>query len=414
MGKRKKLLAGIDVGSTKICTCIGLNEGNNLRVLGTGWAPSKGLKKGVVVNLTETINSVKQSLELAESEAKLVVESASVSVGGNYLRSVNSVGETDIRGKHGRVSAEDVARVIDAAQKAELPKEFEIIHALTQNFSVDNQVEIIDPIGLAGKQLSVNLHLVMNASAVVENIVSSINKAGVVVDRVVMQQLASAEAVLTEDEKELGSVLVDIGGGTTDISVYSKGTIWHSEVLPMGGNLITKDIAIGLKAPLEEAEEVKRTLGSVYPDEVPEEEILEIGQIGTGRKRTITRRLLCQIVEARCEEILETIAQVVRKVGIKKNLVTGVILTGGGSLQQGLIHRAEEILDLPIRLGEPYGFITRDQSILNPAYSTALGLLKHSVSMSNESLTNALKPNLLNKPKATTERLKNWILDKIG
>ena len=182
----------------------------------------------------------------------------------------------------------------------------------------------------------------------------------------------------------------------------------------MGGNLITKDIAIGLKTPIEEAEEAKKLLGSVYPSDVPEEEILEISQIGTGRKRTISRRLLCQIIEARCEEILETIGKVIRKVGIKRDLVTGIILTGGGSLQHGLIERTEEILDLPIRLGEPFGFNTKDQAILHPAYSTALGLLKNSVSASSESLTDALKPTLFNKPKATTERLKNWIIEKIG
>jgi len=279
---------------------------------------------------------------------------------------------------------------------------------------VDNQDEINDPIGLSGERLSVHLHLVMNVSAVIENTISAINKAGVVVDKVVMQQLASAEAVLTEDEKELGSVLIDIGGGTTDISVYSKGSIWHSEVLPMGGNLITKDIAIGLKAPLEEAEEIKKELGSVYPFDVPEEEVLEIGQIGTGRKRTISRRLLCQIIEARCEEILEAIEKVIRKVGIKKDLVTGIVLTGGGALQEGLTRRAEEMLDLPIRLGAPCGFEVRDQAVLHPAYSTALGLLKIHAWTASESLAKAIRPRLFDKPKATTEKLKNWFFEKIG
>jgi cell division protein FtsA len=267
---------------------------------------------------------------------------------------------------------------------------------------------------MSGRSLSVTLHLVFNASSVVQNIVNAINKADVVVSGVAMQQLTSAEAVLTEDEKELGSVLIDMGGGTTDIAIYKQGYIYHSEVIPLGGTLITKDIAIGLKAPLEEAEEIKKEMGAVFAHSVPEEEIVEITEVGTGRHRSISRRLLCQIVEARSDEILNAIAKVIRKVGIQSDLITGAVLTGGGSLLEGLPERAEQILGLPVRVGYPTGFVTRSDEIFHPAYSTALGLLKYAEHAQDAETTEITKSALLATPRATTERLKNWIIDRIG
>ena len=414
MAKKKWLIVGIDVGTTKICTAIARQRGDRMEVLGSGWTPSRGLKRGVVVNLSETVNSVRHSLEEAEEEAQSVIESAYVSVGGSFMRSRNSSGDTEVRGKNHQVSSEDIHRAVTEAKQLELPDGYETIHALTQSFCLDGQADVVNPLGMSGKSLSVTLHLVFNASSVVQNIVNAINKADVVVGGVVMQQLASAEAVLTSDEQELGSVLVDLGGGTTDIAVYKNGYIQHSEVIPLGASLITKDIAIGLKAPLDEAEAMKKEIGAVFAQSVPEEELVEVTEVGTGRRRSISRRLLCQIVEARSDEILGTVAKVIRKVGLKSDLITGAILTGGGSLLIGLPERAEQILGIPVRVGYPTGFVARNDAIFNPAYSTALGLLKHASRSRDPETTEITRSALLATPRATTERLKNWIIDRIG
>jgi cell division protein FtsA len=413
MAKKKWLLAGIDVGTTKICSAIAQERGERIEVLGTGWSSSNGLKKGVVVNLSETVSSVKRSLERAEDEAQSLIESAYVSVGGSFMRSINRSGKTEVKGKNGQVTAEDINRAVAEARRIELPPDYEIIHALTQTFSLDEQTDVVNPLGMAGRRLAVNLHLVSNASAVVQNIVNSINKADIVVTGVVMQQLASAHAVLTPDEKELGSVLIDIGGGTTDIAIYRNGYICHSEVLPMGGSLITKDIAIGLKAPLDEAEEIKKTMGALFSEDVPEEEVVEVSEVGTGRRRTLSRRLLCQIVEARCDEILKSVVTVVQKSGMQSDLITGAVLTGGASLLEGFVDRAEQVLEVPVRLGYPTGFAARKHEIFHPAYSTALGLLRHGQQAQDTETTEITKSALLARPKATTERIKNWVVSRI-
>jgi len=414
MAKKKWLIVGIDVGTTKICTVVARTKGARLEVLGSGWTPSRGLRRGVVVNLSETVSSVKSSLEQAEEEARSVVESAYVSVGGAFMRSRNSSGQTEVRGKFNQVSTDDINRVVSKAKKLELPADYEIIHALTQSFSLDGQTDVVNPLGMSGRSLSVTMHLVFNAASVVQNIVNAINKADIVVSGVAMQQLASAEAVLTEDEKEMGSVLVDLGGGTTDIAIYKHGYIHHSEVIPLGGTLITKDIAIGLKAPLDEAEEIKKEMGAVFAHSVPEEEIVEVSEVGTGRHRSISRRLLCQIVEARTDEILGSVAKVIRKVGIQSDLITGAVITGGGSLLEGLPERAEQILGLPVRVGYPMGFVTKNDEIFHPAFSTALGLLRYAETAQDAETTEVTKSALLGGPRATTERLKNWIIDRIG
>ena len=283
-GTKKQLLAGIDVGTTKICSvCAGVEDGK-LEVLGTGWAPSRGLKKGVVVNLSETIDSVKASLEEA---GKTGASGGSVRLCECRRRlypgkSTAPERPSRFHNKDGEITGEDINRAVSAATSLDLGEDYQVIHRLTRDFNVDGLEGVIDPLGLNGHHLSVSMHLVLNASAVVQNIVNAVNKAGVLVDGVVMQQLASSEAVLSSDEKELGTILVDIGGGTTDVAVYNRGSICHSEVLPIGGDLVTKDIAIGIRAPLQEAEELKRSAGSVFPESVPAEELIEVTEVGSG------------------------------------------------------------------------------------------------------------------------------------
>jgi cell division protein FtsA len=272
---------------------------------------------------------------------------------------------------------EDVTRVLAEARSFEAPVNYEIIHELTQGFWVDGQERLLDPMGMCGSRIGVNLHLVLNAKGAVNNVVNAVNKAGVVVCGVVMQQLASGEAALTRDEKEMGVIVADIGGGTTDIALYYQGNIRLSEVLPVGGNLITSDIWTVLKTPLEKAEWLKINCGAALPDEVPEEEVIEIEEIGTGRLRAVPRRLLCQIIEARCHRLLTSVQQTVHRLGVAPELFTGLVLTGGGALLEGIVEKAGEVFDMPVRLGYPINVVDpADHFCLLPS-CTALGILKY-------------------------------------
>ncbi|MEE8348551.1 MAG: cell division protein FtsA [Acidobacteriota bacterium] len=412
MGK-KRFIAGIDVGTTKICTTCAQSENGNTEILGTGWASSRGLKKGIVVNLSETVESVRISLEEAEKHAQTSIESAYVSIGGAYLRGINSEGETEVRSRNGEITPEDVTRAVTAATSADIGEDYQVIHILTRDFTVDGHSGVVNPLGMNGKHLSVALHLVLNATAVVQNIVNAINKAGVLVSGVVMQQLASAEAVLSSDEKELGTVLVDIGGGTTDLAFYGQGSIFHSEVIPAGGNLITKDIAIAIKAPLREAEQLKRTVGSIFPESVPAEELVEVSEVGSGQLRTTSRRYLCQIIQARCDEILKAVAEAIEQVGVQKELVMGVVITGGGSLLDGVVDRAEEILEMPVRVGYPINLVSHEHSAFHPAYSTSLGLLKYNQDVQGQ-IGVGREPARGPQPINRGEQMKNWLMEKIG
>lgn len=412
--KKKQVVAGIDVGTTKICSTIARLDDEKIEILGTGWAPSRGLKKGIVVNLSETIESIKRCFREAEQQAQVLVQSAYVSVGGEYIRSVNSEGEIEIRGKNSEITPEDVNRAVAAATALDVSEHYQVIHVLTQDFKVDGQQGVINPLGMNGRRLTIHLHLVLNASAVVQNIVNAINKAGILVEGVVMQQLASAEAILSADEKELGAIVVDIGGGTTDLAFYIQGSVWHSEVLALGGDLITKDIAIGLKVPLREAEQLKREAGSVFPESVPEEELIEVSEVGSGRRRTLSRALLCRIIQARCDEILNEMATIIRRVGLQKELITGVVVTGGGSLLDGIIDRAEQVLQMPVRVGYPSNVIPDKHPAFHPAYATALGLLKYAQDIQSRIVSSQPELALGPKPRGAGERMKNWLLEKIG
>ena len=400
-----------------MCAFVAVSEGSGLNVIGMGLAPARGLRQGMVTNLSETIDSIRLALERAESQSETVIESAYVSIGGEYLRGINCFGIAEITGRNQEVIPEDIQKAATDASDVEIPKEFEVVHVLTQRFQVDGQDGISDPLGMSGRQLGVNLHVVINASAVLRNIISAVNKAGVVVDGVAMQQLASSEAILSDDEKELGTFIVDIGGGTTDIAFYSHGAVWYSGVVPQGGDFITKDIAIGLKVPISEAETVKKNVGNVFPENVPLEEMIEVTEVGSGDKRMVSRQLLCRIIQARCDELLNRVAKITREVGTKTELSTGVVLTGGGAMLEGLRDRAELVLKMPVRLGYPVNLAANGDSIYNPAFCTGLGLLKYAHDLNGSNSTTAL-PNLKNltsnRSKPRRDRMRNWFLEKIS
>lgn len=414
MGRKKEIVVGIDVGTTKICSAVARSNGNGIEILGTGWAPSRGLKKGIVVNLSETIESVKASIEEAEKQSKIDVESAYVSVGGEYIQGINCTGQTEVKNKNKEVSREDIRRAIAQAKSSKIPDGHQVIHILTQNFEVDGQTGVDDPMGMTADELSVNLHLVVNASSIQQNIINAVNRTGVLVKGVVMQQLASAEAVLSQDEKELGTVVIDIGGGTIDVAIYGQGSIWYSEVLPLGGNFITKDIAIGLKVPLQEAERLKREKSNVFPETIPPEELIEVTEVGTGLRRNIPRRFLCQIVQTRCDEILGRLEGIIERLGIHNNLVTGVVLTGGGSLMNGIVDRTKQVLELPIRIGYPINVVPKEHPVFHPAYSTAVGLLKYSQEIQEQVIPTSPELALGAPLQTKKERIQKWFLEKIG
>ena len=413
MRRKNRLIAGIDIGTTKVCAVVAAADGPRLGVLGAGSVPSAGLRKGIVINLSETIDSIRAALELAEERSKTVVESAYVSLGSAYQRGVNRSGTTEVRGRNHEITSEDIQRAIAAARDMEVADGYEVIHVLTQQFKVDDEPGIEDPKGMYGRELSVNLHLVVTASSVLQNIVSAVNKAGVAADGVVMQQLASAESILSNDEKELGAFLIDIGGGTTDLAVYSQGAIWHSEVIPLGGNLITKDIAIGTKAPISEAELVKKAVGSVFPESVPVEEVVEITEVGSGREKTIQRQLICRIIQARCDELLNRVARITQAIGVNNELATGVVLTGGGALLDGFRDRAEKILRMPVRIGYPVNLVGPDHETYHPAFCTALGLLRYAHELRKEVPLARAKP-VYGRSRARTDRMKRWLLETIS
>ena len=410
---RKRTLVGVDVGTTKICSVIARIEQDGFRVSGVGVTPSAGLKKGVVVNLTETIESVRRSLNQAEQDAHVGVDSVFVSVGGVHVQGLNRSGKTEIKSDTGEVDKEDMNRAFADAKSIQVPAGYEIIHMLTQGFTVDGQGHTKDPLGLVGRRLSVNLHLVLNASAALQNVVNAVNRVGVGVNGVVMQQLASAEAVLSEDEKELGVILLDIGGGTTDFAFYRLGSIWESAVLPIGGDLVTKDIAIGLKVTLEEAERLKKDQGTVFPERVDAETVLEIREIGTGQPRTLLYRDLCRVIQARCQEILLEVRKLVDGIHIRREMLTGVVLTGGGAQMDGLAEQAEEILEMPARVGYPMPMASEKELAFDPSHATALGLVRYAKDVHGPGSGNGVGTMFSEPARAKRGGLMNWFLSKI-
>ena len=375
--EKRRVFTGIDIGTNKIAAVIAQVENDTMLVLGSATVPAKGIKHGIVVDLSETVESLKHCLDIAERQAKTVVESAYVSIGDPNTRGRNTTGQIKVRQRNGEITVEEVERVVSVAREMDVPDGYEVIHVLTQGFSVDGN-EVVNPIGMYSQELRVKLHVVLVSSVVLQALVSAVNKAGVVVDGIVMQQLSAAESILSEDEKELGTLVADIGGETVAITVYGEGSIWLSQVLPTGGNLITRDIAVGLNIPLEVAEDLKKSVGSVSPERVSSEEIIEITESVLGRRKAVARELVCKIIEARCDEMLGEVAEIIRQVDRKRELIT-VVLTGGGAMLDGLADRAEAVLKKPVRLGFPVTTVSPEDSMFHPAYSSLLGLLDYQI-----------------------------------
>jgi len=373
-GKNDRIIVGLDIGTTKICTIVGEVVDSNLEIIGLGIAPSKGIKKGVVVNIDETVDAIKRSVQEAEMMAGSKISSVYVGIAGGHIKSYNSTGVIAIKSR--TVTENDKRRVIDAAQAINIPLDREILHVLPQEYIVDSQDGIVEPLGMSGVRLEVKVHIVTGAVSAIQNITKCCQKAGLDVKNIILEQLAGSEAVLTEDEKDLGVALIDLGGGTTDIAIFNKGSIKYSSVLAMGGSHVTNDIAIGLRTPTLEAENLKIKYGCALASMVDKSDMIEVPTAGSRKNKIAPRTMLADIIEPRMEEIFTLVNREIIKSEMEQYITSGIVLTGGGSLMQGTVELAENIFNLPVRLGVPKitGVV---ESLSSPQLSTAVGLVIH-------------------------------------
>lgn len=375
MAKNERYVVGLDIGTTKIsCVIAEAKDKDSVEVVGLGSAPSRGLRKGVVVNLDATVDALKACVEEAEMMAGVSVESATVGIAGGHIRSFNSRGVVAIGGKERTVGRDDWRRVVDAARAVSIPQDREILHVLPQEFVLDDQNGISNPVGMTGARLEANVHIVTAATTSVQNLVTCVNRAGIMVRDTVLEQLATAESVLTPDERELGVALIDVGGGTTDLAIFEKGSIWHTAVLPAGGDHFTNDLAVGLRTPIPDAERIKRKHGCALSTLVEGDEAIEVPSVGGRKPRLLSRQVMSEILQPRAEEIFSLLRDEIVRAGFDRLLNAGVVLTGGGSQLPGMAEVSEQVFDLPVRIGQPTGVAGLAEPESGPQFATAVGL----------------------------------------
>lgn len=380
MARKNRIITGLDIGTTKVTAVIGeVTSDGRVDIVGIGNAPSKGLRKGVIINIENTVKAIQEACKEAQHMAGVHVDSVYASIAGDHIKGFNSRGVIAISRKNREISEKDKARAIEAAKAVAIPADHEVIHVLPQEYLVDNHDGIKDPVGMRGVRMEVDAHIVTSATTSKENILKCIKKAGYDVKSITMEQLASSEAVLSPDERELGVALIDIGGGTTDVAVYVEGHIWHSYVLPLGGNNITNDIAVGLKTPYDEAEKIKKRYGYAIMDLVNDEEMIKVPSRGNRKNRFVSRKILAEIIEPRVEEIFKMVKEDIETAGYADLISSGIVITGGSSLMEGMIEFGEEIFNIPIRRGEPMGIGGLVDVVSNPAYSTGVGLILYAL-----------------------------------
>lgn len=370
---RSDLVVGLDIGTTKICAVVGEVTPDGVDIVGIGTCPSTGLRKGVVVSIDNTVNSIQKALQEAELMAGCEIRSVYAGIAGSHIKGFNSDGVIAIKGDV--VTAKDVERAMDAAKAVAIPLDREVIHTLPQEFIIDDQRSITDPLGMAGVRLEVKVHIVTGAVASAQNIIRCCHNSGLDVADIVLESLASAKAVLTEEEKELGVILVDLGGGTSDIAVFSNDSIKHTSVLALGGQNLTNDIAYGLRTPLASAEALKIRYGCAMVDLVHSDEVMEVPGVGDREPHRLSRRMLAEICQPRMEEILALVDQELTRSGCKHQAGAGVVLTGGTALIDGCQELGEQMFNMPTRIGYPRNMGGLRDVVNSPKYATAVGLL---------------------------------------
>lgn len=378
MVRKERYLVGLDVGTSYVTVIVGeiMDEGS-LDIIGIGRAESKGIRRGVVNNVDAAAESIKKALDEAELMAGVEIDSVHLSLSGAHVKAFNSRGVIAVGGRSREITKDDVKRALDAARAVALPSGREILHVLPQDFVVDDLEGVAMPVGMMGSRLEVNVHVVTGSAASMQNMVACVNRTGVGVVDTVLEQLAAAEGVLTADEKEMGVCLVDIGGGTTDFAVFEHGSLWHTGVLPIGGDHFTNDVAVGLQMPIPEAEKLKRRMGCALTVLVPEEDTIEVASIAGRRPRVVARRVLSELLQPRAEEVCHLLWDEIRRAGYESSLKAGIVLTGGGAMLEGMTTIAEEIFGLPVRLGEPIGIGGLSDHVNSAAFATPVGLVTY-------------------------------------
>ncbi len=407
MSKRaeKNLIVGLDIGTSKVVAIVGeINPEGGVEIIGIGSHPSRGLKKGAVVNIESTVHSIQRAVEEAELMAGCQIHSVYAGIAGSHIRSLNSHGIVAIRDNR-EVGPGDIERVLDAARAVAIPADQKVLHTLPQEYIIDYQEGIKDPIGMAGVRLEAKVHMVTGAVSAAQNIVKCVRRCGLEVDDIILEQLASSYAVLTDDEKELGVCLVDIGGGTTDIAVFTDGAIRHTAVIPIAGDQVTNDIAVALRTPTQNAEEIKLKYASALTQMVTSDETIEVPGVGERESRRLARKVLAEVVEPRYEELFTLIQAELRRSGFEELCASGVVLTGGCSKMEGAVELAEEIFHMPVRLGVPQATTGMADVVRNPIHATGVGLLL----FGHEHWSNRTEEKPLDSGvKGIWERMKSW------
>jgi len=404
VGKRDPFVVGLDIGTTKICAVVGEVVGGQVNIIGLGTYPSKGLRKGVVINIESTVQSIKKAIEEAELMAGCHITSVYAGIAGGHIKGINSHGVIAVKNRE--IGPNDVKRVIDAASAVAIPMDREVIHIIPQEFVVDDQDGIKDPVGMSGVRLEGRVHIITGAITSAQNIIKCANRAGLDVDDIVLEQLGSSDAVLTPEEKELGVAIIDIGGGTTDLVIFANGSIKHTAVISLAGSHITSDISMGLRTPIEEAEKIKKRYGCSLTSMVRKDETIEVPSVGGRKPRILSRQTLTEIIEPRVEEILTLVHDEVLRTDYANLIASGVILTGGSAILEGVPELAEQIFNLPVRRGTPIGIGGLIDLVSSPIYATGVGLVLYGSRNMSQSRFKVGENNIFSK---VTHRMKEWI-----
>ncbi len=408
MKHQEELIVGLDIGTTKICAVVAELSGNNVNIIGIGTSPSVGLRKGVVVNIESTVDSINKAVREAEMMAGCEISSVYAGIAGGHITGFNSNGIIAIKGDE--ITQADVDRVVEAARAVAIPMDREVIHVLPQEFIVDGEPGINNPVGMAGVRLEARIHIVTGAVTSAQNIIKCGHKAGLDICDIILEPIASSEAVMTTEEKEVGTGIIDIGGGTTDLAVFSGNNIKHTFVLSLGGNNMTNDISVGLRTPMAEAERIKLKYGTCVGDKVKNDEAIEISDISSRGTRNLPRQILAEILEPRVEEIFTLMKREIHRAGMKNYVSSGIVLTGGASLLDGISEIAESVFELPVRLGTPQGISGLVDVVNNPMYATGVGLVLYGAKHQTQKRFRIRDGNIFNR---IMTRMKTWFKEII-
>lgn len=406
MAKKDNIIVGLDVGTTKICAVVGEITHDGVDIIGIGSHPSRGLRKGVIVNIEATVESIKRAIEEAEMMAGCDILSVYAGISGSHIKGINSHSIVSVKNR--LISEKDIERVIDGASAVVMPMDREIIHVIPQEFIVDEQDGIKEPLGMAGAKFEANVHIVTASVSCIQNIIKCATRCGINVNDVVLAPLATAEACLTEDEKELGVVVVDVGGGTTDVVIYVNGSIVHTAVIPLGGIHITNDVAIGLRTPQLEAEKIKQKYGCALASLIKKDETIDVPSVGGRKSRVLARQILAEIIEPRVEEILTLVKNEIMRSGYEESIASGVALSGGVSIMEGVPELAEQIFDFPITRAVPRSIGGLVEEVKSPMYSTGVGLVVYGNQKRQSMHSRTRDEGAFLRVK---EKMKNWFQD---